>query len=45
MVMPTSVLNARLGKQKSVSLSTLERIGVIKVKFSDLANQIEKIKK
>jgi len=45
MVMTTPSLNARLGKQKSVSLSTLERIGVIKVKFSDLANQIEKIKK
>lgn len=45
MVMTTPDLNARLGKQKSVSLSTLEKIGVIRVKFSDLANQIEEIKK
>ena len=44
MVIPTSVLNDRLGKQKSVGLSTLERIGAIRVTYSDLASQIEQIK-
>jgi len=36
MVIPTYVLNDQVSKQKSVGLSTLERIGGIKLKHPDL---------
>ena len=41
-VLPTRVLDKNLPNQKSISLSGLEKLKPLKVKFNDLRNAVEK---